>query len=178
MINFLTKTVIYRMIPDECLHLLGCWSTYIFSIQPQVSFMCFSKYWWIMRGQLWVSLLTDCWVWLKAKWYCCSHTICVCAGRIFSSGLLCSPVLFDLCGLASHIVSTFPSNIICLSFCWPPVYFWGWGPNVFSCPFPPSLSPVSLSQDETVGEVSLASAGGLPRCLGDALRWPGVRWQP
>lgn len=32
------------------------------------------------------------------------------------------------------------------------------------------LSPVSLSQDETVGEVSLASAGGLPRCLGDALR--------
>lgn len=32
------------------------------------------------------------------------------------------------------------------------------------------LSPLSPSQDETVGEVSLAFAGGLPRCLGDALR--------
>ena len=32
------------------------------------------------------------------------------------------------------------------------------------------LSLLPLSQDETVGEVSLAFAGGLPCCLGDALR--------
>lgn len=38
------------------------------------------------------------------------------------------------------------------------------------CTFFAPLSPVSLSQDETLGEVSLAFAGGLPCCLGDALR--------
>lgn len=41
-----------------------------------------------------------------------------------------------------------------------------------SLPFVPLFAPfpLSLSQDETEGEVSLALAGGLPCCLGDALR--------
>lgn len=83
--------------------------------------------------------------------------------------VICFP--FDLCGLASHIVSTCPdNNIICLSFCWPPVYFWGWGPNVFSCPLPPPLSPL-LTPRSSLPCVSLSGwncgGGQLGLC-----RWP------
>lgn len=89
---------------------------------------------------------------------------------------------FDLCCLTSHIVSVCSkSNIFLFAVLFALfllLFLGSRGPTsshalflLFSllCSLFDPLSPLSLSQDETVGEVSLAFAGGLPRCLGDAL---------
>lgn len=100
--------------------------------------------------------------------------LCFCVSLLlFSLIVNFSSDLCRLTSLTSFLLVPKPASFVCPYFL-PSVCLAVFGSNIQSSSRSlPSCPPgpcVCVSQDETVGEVSLAPAGGLPCCLGDALR--------